>query len=363
MPVVRFGIIILPDQRWRQAARRWQRAEEFGFDHAWTYDHLGWRTLVDGPWFDAVPTLTAAAMVTSRIPLGTLVASPNFRHPVSFARQLTALDDISNGRIVLGLGAGAGGTSFDTRVLGEPELTRRRARRPVRGVRRAAGPELLRTDHVTWSGRYYTAVDARNLPGCLQAAADSVRHGGERQTVDRAGGAARRWLGDNGQPVRRPRRVVAVSRRRRSAGSRTRSPRLAASRPQSRSTSRSTRLALTRCRALAYLTDAAGRAADLGFTDVIIHWPRPDGPYAGDERVLETVAADLLATLDLARQPTNSDSVSATQAAFSWPSISMRIRMCASEPRWVCLTSVSVASALIEEPVSTGDGKRTRSSP
>ncbi len=164
---MRFGIIILPDQRWQQAARRWQRAEEFGFDHAWTYDHLGWRTLVDGPWFDAVPTLTAAATVTSRIPLGTLVASPNFRHPVSFARQLTALDDISNGRILLGLGAGAGGTSFDTKVLGEPELTA--GERVDRFTEFATLlDELLRTDHVTWSGRYYTAVDARNLPGCVQ---------------------------------------------------------------------------------------------------------------------------------------------------------------------------------------------------
>jgi len=114
MPDVRFGVIILPDQRWREAARRWRRAEELGFDHAWTYDHLGWRSLVDGPWFDAVPTLTAAATVTSRIRLGTLVASPNFRHPVSFARQLTALDDISDGRVVLDLGAGAvGRASFD----------------------------------------------------------------------------------------------------------------------------------------------------------------------------------------------------------------------------------------------------------
>jgi alkanesulfonate monooxygenase SsuD/methylene tetrahydromethanopterin reductase-like flavin-dependent oxidoreductase (luciferase family) len=125
MPRVRIGIIILPDLRWQQAARRWRRAEEYGFARAWTYDHLGWRDLVDGPWFDAVPTLTAAAMVTSRIPLGTMVASPNFRHPVSFARQLTALDDVSNGRLILGVGAGAGGTSFDTTVLGGPPLTAR----------------------------------------------------------------------------------------------------------------------------------------------------------------------------------------------------------------------------------------------
>src|SRR5450755_3725059 len=121
--LVRFGIVILPDLRWKQAERRWRLAEEYGFDHAWTYDHLGWRDLVDGPWFDAVPTLTAAAMVTSRISLGTLVASPNFRHPVSFARQLTALDDVSNGRLILGVGAGAGGTSFDIAVLGGPPLT------------------------------------------------------------------------------------------------------------------------------------------------------------------------------------------------------------------------------------------------
>jgi hypothetical protein len=40
-----------------------------------------------------------------------------------------------------------------------------------------------------------------------------------------------------------------------------------------------------------YFDDAVGRAAQLGFTDVITHWPRPEGPYAGDESVLEAVAA------------------------------------------------------------------------
>src|SRR5439155_14487839 len=103
---MRVGIVILPDLRWSQARDRWRLAEEYGFDHAWTYDHLGWRDLVDGPWFDAVPTLTAAATVTDRIGLGTWVASPNFRHPVHFARELTALDDISRGRLLIGAGAG-----------------------------------------------------------------------------------------------------------------------------------------------------------------------------------------------------------------------------------------------------------------
>lgn len=120
---MRFGIVILPEHRWSDAERRWRRAEELGFDHAWTYDHIGWRDLVDGPWFDAVPTLTAAALVTSRIRLGTHVASANFRHPVPFARQVTALDDISRGRFILGVGAG--GAGFDSTVLAQPQLTGR----------------------------------------------------------------------------------------------------------------------------------------------------------------------------------------------------------------------------------------------
>jgi alkanesulfonate monooxygenase SsuD/methylene tetrahydromethanopterin reductase-like flavin-dependent oxidoreductase (luciferase family) len=294
MPVVRFGIIILPDQRWQQAARRWQRAEVLGFDHAWTYDHLGWRTLVEGPWFDAVPTLTAAATVTSSMPLGTLVASPNFRHPVSFARQLTALDDISNGRILLGLGAGAGGTSFDTKVLGQPALT------PGERFDRFAEfagllDEVLRTDHVTWSGQYYTAVDARNLPGCLQqpripfvmaangrrSIALAAQLGDGWVTTGSHSDELSSWWLSAGDGIRRFEDALeAVGRE-------------PASVPKYLSLDAAGPYALS---SVTYLTDAAGRAADLGFTDVIVHWPRPDGPYAGDESVLETVAADLLAS-------------------------------------------------------------------
>jgi alkanesulfonate monooxygenase SsuD/methylene tetrahydromethanopterin reductase-like flavin-dependent oxidoreductase (luciferase family) len=53
----------------------WQRAEDLGLHAAYTYDHLSWRTFRDEPWFGAVPTLTAAAAVTERIRLGTLVTS------------------------------------------------------------------------------------------------------------------------------------------------------------------------------------------------------------------------------------------------------------------------------------------------
>ncbi len=289
MPGVRFGVVILADQRWEQAARRWRLAEDYGFAHAWTYDHLGWRDLVDGPWFDAVPTLTAAASVTSRIGLGTMVASPNFRHPVSFARQLTALDDVSGGRFVLGLGAGAGPPSFDAAVLGNSPLSARE-----RVDRFAEFTELLdlllRTDRVTWRGRYYAAVDARNLPGCVQqprlpfvVAANgkrsiglAVRFGdGWVTTGVRADSLAGWWqsvadaaarfddaLGAAGRPAEDVRRFLSLD----ASGT----------------------FALTSAE---YFADAVGRAGELGFTDVITHWPRPSGWYAGDESVLESVAA------------------------------------------------------------------------
>jgi len=83
---MRIGVLILPELPWSTAQSLWRRAEELGFDHAWTYDHLAWRSLRDAPWFGAMPTLAAAAVVTTRMRLGTLVASSNFRHPVSFAK-------------------------------------------------------------------------------------------------------------------------------------------------------------------------------------------------------------------------------------------------------------------------------------
>ena len=291
MPVVRYGIIILADQRWQDSARRWRRAESYGFDHAWTYDHLGWRSLVDGPWFDAVPTVTAAAMVTSRIRLGTMVASPNFRHPVSFARQLTALDDISGGRLLLGVGAGARGQSFDSKVLGHPPLTDRE--RVDRYTEFAELLDLLlRTDHVTWSGKYYAAVDARNLPGCVQRPRiPFVLAGNGRRSI---GLAAR--LGDGWVTTGTPSNDLAAWWESVAAAKRMFDAALEAAGRDRAGVRRYLSLDASGVFALssaAYFTHAVGRASELGFSDVITHWPRPDEPYAGSETVLEEIAAGL----------------------------------------------------------------------
>ena len=101
----------------------WQRAEALGAHTAWTYDHLTWQELRDGPWLAALPLLAAVATSTETMRLGTLVTSPNFRHPVTLAKEAMTLDRLSEGRLTLGIGAGGRGWDATAWV-------RRRGRQP-----------------------------------------------------------------------------------------------------------------------------------------------------------------------------------------------------------------------------------------
>jgi alkanesulfonate monooxygenase SsuD/methylene tetrahydromethanopterin reductase-like flavin-dependent oxidoreductase (luciferase family) len=294
---MRVGIVILPEHRWLLAEPKWRAAETYGFDHAWTYDHIGWRSLVDGPWFDAVPTLTAAAMVTRRIRLGTMVASPNFRHPVPFARSLLALDDVSNGRFTLGLGSGATG-GYDNAVLGgEPMSAGARVDRFAEFVEQL--DSLLTHERTSIAGEYYTSVDARSAPGCVQhprlpfvVAANGIR------SMRVAARYARGWVTTGAIPERRGEgtdwwamvadRSAAFDEALAAAG------RDRAEVDRYLQVDAGPRFSLS---SVEYFREVVGKAAELGFTDVVTHWPRPDGVYAGRMDVLEKVVADVLPTL------------------------------------------------------------------
>ncbi|MGR6316469.1 LLM class flavin-dependent oxidoreductase [Micromonospora soli] len=284
---MRIGIVILPDQRWADSQRRWRQADEWGFDHAWTYDHLGWRDLVDGPWFDSMTTLTAAATVTSRIRLGTLVASPNFRHPAAFARQVTALDDVSGGRLLLGLGAG--GIGFDAAVLGGETLPPRQ-----RVDRFAEFTELLdlilREDGTTWRGEWFAAVDARNNPGCVQqprvpfvVAANGPR---SMRLVARFGqGWVTTGLGGDDLESWWSSVVELSGRLDQTLDQAGRDP---ATLDRYLSLDSAPVFSLS---SVDFFAEQVDRAARLGFTDVVTHWPRASSWYAGDEAVLAEAAA------------------------------------------------------------------------
>ncbi|MET0828014.1 MAG: LLM class flavin-dependent oxidoreductase [Microbacterium sp.] len=290
---MRHGIVILPQSDWPEAARRWRQAEEYGFDHAWTYDHLSWRSLADQRWHATIPTLTAAATVTSRIELGLFVASPNFRHPVPFAKELATLDDISGGRLLIGVGSG--GTGFDAFVLGQPQLTpRERHARFVEFV--DALDVLLRFEEpasggISFSGDWYTAHDARMVGAPARAPRTPLLIAGNgpkaiRYAADRGDG----WVTTGGPEEDRDEwwagLAVLAGRFDEAYAASGRQDEI------SRIVSLDNEYGYSLASAASY-EDAAGRAASLGFTDVVAHWPRESGLYAGDESVLDEVAAML----------------------------------------------------------------------
>jgi alkanesulfonate monooxygenase SsuD/methylene tetrahydromethanopterin reductase-like flavin-dependent oxidoreductase (luciferase family) len=289
---MRHGIVILPQEPWISARRKWQSAEGLGFDHAWTYDHLSWRTLADQPWHATVPTLTAAAVVTETIRLGTFVASPNFRHPVPFAKEIATLDDIARGRFVLGVGSG--GTGFDASVLGQPAYSpRERHERYVEFV--TALDVLLRHETpgsggIDFDGAWFTARGARMVGEPAQrprvplvVAANGPK--GLALVAERADG----WVTTGPEGRTEEEWWTAVTE----LGQRLDDALETAGRDP-RSLDRHLSLdsgGVFSLESVARFDEMVGRAAALGFTDVISHWPRAEGIYAGDEEVLYEVAS------------------------------------------------------------------------
>ena len=162
---MRIGVCIIPTDPWPTAVAQSRRVEELGYDHLWTYDHLSWQHYRERPWFGAIPWLTGIAGVTERIRLGTLVCSPNFREPLTLAKDAIALDHVSGGRFVLGVGAG--GTGWDATVYGRGALgPAARSARLAEMVEALDG--LLTSDAYSFSGEHYVIDDARTMPGPLQ---------------------------------------------------------------------------------------------------------------------------------------------------------------------------------------------------
>ncbi len=132
-------------------------AEEVGFDSIWVGDHLLYRDPDRGPW-DSWTTLAWLAGITERVTLGPLVACTAFHPPGVLARQAAAVDELSGGRFVLGLGAGWNEPEF--RAFGLPfDHHVSRFEEAFEIVRR-----LLDGDRITFHGRFHDVDEAVLLP-------------------------------------------------------------------------------------------------------------------------------------------------------------------------------------------------------
>lgn len=147
------------EPRWSQLATMARLAEDIGLDSVWVGDHYLYRHQdgTRGPW-EAWTQLAAIAAVTRRVEIGPLVASTSFHEPGVLAKMALTVDEISGGRLILGLGAGWNATEYA--AFGFPFDHRISRFEEAFTVIRT----LLRDGHIDFEGQYYTLRDCELLP-------------------------------------------------------------------------------------------------------------------------------------------------------------------------------------------------------
>jgi alkanesulfonate monooxygenase SsuD/methylene tetrahydromethanopterin reductase-like flavin-dependent oxidoreductase (luciferase family) len=140
---------------WSDLARMATTAEALGYDSVWVGDHLLYRHPGEpprGPW-EAWTVMAALAAITERVEIGPLVACTSFHSPAMIAKKAATLDEVSGGRLILGLGAGwnepeyaAFGFPYDRRVS--------RFEEAFTIIRR-----LLHGEEVSFTGEFYAITD------------------------------------------------------------------------------------------------------------------------------------------------------------------------------------------------------------
>jgi alkanesulfonate monooxygenase SsuD/methylene tetrahydromethanopterin reductase-like flavin-dependent oxidoreductase (luciferase family) len=165
---LRFGVITLQNVPWEQEANRWRRIDELGFDSVWVADHFVDYTRPSSPWFEAWTLLAALASQTSRIRVGTLVSNVFWRNPAFLARHALTVDHISNGRLELGIGAGASADADPTYSMTGLKYWRAGERVARFKENVEILDRLLRNEVTTYRGRYYSLEETVMNPQPLQ---------------------------------------------------------------------------------------------------------------------------------------------------------------------------------------------------
>jgi len=145
--------------RWPELREMAVTAEAVGFDSVWVGDHLLYRTAegARGPW-EAWSLLAALAVATERVQIGPLVAATSFHNPAMLAKKAATVDEISNGRLIVALGAGWNRTEYE--AFGFPFDHRASRFEEAFTIIRT----LLRTGSIDFSGDYYTVRDCELVP-------------------------------------------------------------------------------------------------------------------------------------------------------------------------------------------------------
>src|SRR5881409_1224737 len=208
---VRFGVTLPQIKRtWAEARAAALEFDRLGFDSVWVCDHLYGVPLPNLPILEAWSELAAVAAITERVELGTLVTPPFFRNPAVFAKQVATIDQVANGRVIVGLGGGWFAAEFEAYGCPFPSLgARLRALEETCEVLK----RLWTEERVTFEGRHVTVRDAMCEPKPVRRPAILIGGGGERVLMGIAARHADIW---NNLAVAQPelgRKVEALRRR------------------------------------------------------------------------------------------------------------------------------------------------------
>jgi F420-dependent oxidoreductase-like protein len=177
-PTIRFGLQVAPQQTTVEEMKEvWKEAEALGFDTLWVNDHLlpsfGPE---DAPNLESWTLLAAMATATSRVKVGALVTSNTFRHPAVLAKMATTIDHLSNGRFILGIGAGYFEPEHKAYGITLPAVKERvkRLEEAIQIITKLWTAEPT----VSFKGQYYTLVDAPFAPKPVQKPHPPIMIGG-----------------------------------------------------------------------------------------------------------------------------------------------------------------------------------------
>jgi alkanesulfonate monooxygenase SsuD/methylene tetrahydromethanopterin reductase-like flavin-dependent oxidoreductase (luciferase family) len=179
------SVMVSSGRPWEEVLRIAQGLDEAGAYAVYVPDHFMPNTadgsIVDGPRLECWTLLSALSQRTRSVRLGALVLGGTYRHPAVVANQIAALDHVSGGRAIAGLGAGwqvNEHAAYGIDLLS----TRDRSDRFEETVHVVAS--LLREERTTFEGRFFTLHDAPNKPRPVQDRLPVlVAGGGEKRTL------------------------------------------------------------------------------------------------------------------------------------------------------------------------------------
>jgi alkanesulfonate monooxygenase SsuD/methylene tetrahydromethanopterin reductase-like flavin-dependent oxidoreductase (luciferase family) len=165
-----------------QILHRAQRCEELGIDSLWLYDHLYGPGAHDYPSLEAWTLATALLSRTERIHVGHMVLCNQFRHPAVLAKMATTLDQISAGRLRLGIGSGSIEDEHNRAGL---EWATFRERSERLGETLEILHQAFANEVIDFTGRHFSIRDMPIKPGAVQQPRPPIVVGGvgERYTL------------------------------------------------------------------------------------------------------------------------------------------------------------------------------------